>query len=170
MSGNDSPEDAGNMEGDVDSLQVTTIWEVVREYRARILQRFFYLDESTRDALALAVSELAENIVKYGAHGPGRGPTIAVRVTPSRIFVRSENLMRSDEEAQLAIETVARLAEELHENTDATAVYASRIEQTLAEGGQHSRQGFYRIAAVAGFTLRAAIDGKTLTISCERAR
>jgi hypothetical protein len=144
--------------------------EHVHEYRARIRERFSYLNEATRDALVLAVSELAENVVKYGAHGPDNRPTIAIHVTSSSIFIRSENLTRSEDDARLATEIVARLTGELAPPTDATAFYASKIEEALQQGVQHSRQGFYRIAAIAGFGLRAEMDGRKLAVSGERAR
>jgi hypothetical protein len=162
--------DVDSTEVDLDCVEVTERWEFVHEYRRRIRERFSYLGEVTRDALALAVSELAENVVKYAAHEPEYRPTIAIHVTSSSIFIRSENLARSEDDGRLAIEIVGRLAAELAQPTDATAIYASKIEEALEEGVHHSRQGFYRIAAIAGFGLRAEMDGRKLAVSGERAR
>jgi hypothetical protein len=150
-------------------FELIALWEVVRDCRGRVAKSFGYLEREVEEALTVAVAELAENVIKYAALEATEQPYVMVRVTPDSILVRSENAVRSDYDARLACRIVAKVAEETR-GRDATLVYADAIERTLSSSRSHSRQGFYRIVAVAGFQLRAERDGKRLTIIGERTR
>ncbi|MEO8179786.1 MAG: hypothetical protein ABI895_13205 [Deltaproteobacteria bacterium] len=152
-----------------ESFELVTLWEVVRDCRSRIGKSFGYLGRELADALALAVSELAENVVKYAALESAMRPSLTVRVTATRICVRSENSARTEYDARLACSLVAKVAAEMAQ-LDPALAYARAIEQTLARKKGLSRQGFYRIAAVGGFQLRAERNGKLLSIIGERTR
>jgi hypothetical protein len=145
------------------------VWEVARDCRSRIRRTFGYLDGELGDALALAVSELAENVIKYGALSGGPRPLLTVHVTATQISIRCESAARTEYDARLACNLVAKVATEVAEQDPALA-YARAIEQMLDRKQGHSRQGFYRIAVVGGFRLRAERDGKFLTIVGERTR
>jgi len=152
-----------------ETFELRNLWEVARDCRSRIGQSFGYLDRELSEALALAVSELAENVIKYGALSSTTRPILTVRVTEAQICIRCENAARTEYDARLACSLVAKVASEVAE-LDPALAYARAIEQTLGGKQGHSRQGFYRIAAVGGFQIRAERAGKLLTIIGERAR
>jgi hypothetical protein len=152
-----------------ESFELQNLWEVARDCRSGIHESFGYLERELGEALALAVSELAENVIKYGALSGAPRPLLTVRVTATQICIRCENAARSEYDARLACSLVAKVTTEMAAQEPALA-YARAIEQTLFRQQGHSRQGFYRIAAVGGFRLRAERDGKLLTIIGERAR
>jgi hypothetical protein len=149
-------------------FELTTLWEMVRDCRARIGKTFSYLEPEVVEALALVVAELAENVVKYAVLEPAAPPVMTVQVTRERIVVRSENLVRSDYDARLACRLVETAMADLAGRGPEEA-YALAIQKTLAQRSQHSRQGFHRIAAVGRFQLRAERDGRKLIIIGERA-
>ncbi|HVZ32786.1 MAG TPA: hypothetical protein VG963_10190, partial [Polyangiaceae bacterium] len=149
-------------------FELTTLWELVRDCRARIAKVFSYLEPELVEALALVVSELAENVVKYGVLEPAAPPVMSVEVTRERIVVRAENFVRSDYDARLACRLIETAMADLASHGPEEA-YALAIQKTMAQRSQHSRQGFHRIAAVGGFQLRAERHGKKLIIIGERA-
>jgi anti-sigma regulatory factor (Ser/Thr protein kinase) len=149
-------------------FELTTLWEMVRDCRARIAKTFGYLEPEVVEALAIVVSELAENVVKYAVLDSAAPPVMTVQVTRERIVVRAENLVRSDYDARLACRLIEKAMADLAERGPEEA-YALAIQTNLSQKSQHSRQGFHRIAAVARFRLRAERDGKKLIIIGERA-
>jgi hypothetical protein len=150
-------------------FDLSALWEVVRDCRRRVAKSFGYLECEVEEALTIAVAELAENVIKYGVLEGKEPAYVMIRVTPNGIQVRSENAVRSDYDARLACRLVAKVTAET-QGRDATLVYADAIARTLSGSRSHSRQGFYRMAAVGGFQLRAERDGKRLTIIGERTR
>ena len=164
-----SSEAPPSTEAHAERFELGTLWEVVRDCRDHLAKSFGYLDREAGDALALAVSELAENVIKYAEPESLERPSVMVRVAAERILVRSENAVRSHYDARLACRLVAQVAAEVA-GGDSEQAYAAAIERTLGRSTSHSRQGFYRIAAIGGFQLRAELEGKKLTIIGERTR
>jgi hypothetical protein len=147
-----------------EQFQSPTLWQIVRDIRASLGVRFAHLDSHLVDAITLTVSELAENIVKFAAADADRLPSIELETTPVRIRVRSENTVRSKEDAQVVLATLERIRS--HENP--TALFAQSIEESMSRRLSGSRQGFYQIAAVGGFGLEAQLVGDRLIIVAER--
>jgi hypothetical protein len=145
-------------------FQAPTLWQIVRDIRASLGVRFAHFDPNLLDAITLAVSELAENIVKFAAHDAVRLPSIELETTPDRIRIRSENTVRSPEDAQVVLSTIERIRS--HENP--TVLFAQSIEESMNRRSSGSRQGFYQIAAVAGFGLEGQLVGDRLVVVAER--
>ena len=147
-----------------EKLQAPTLWQIVRDIRATMGVRFAHLDSHLIDAITLTVSELAENIVKFAATDAEHLASIELQTTPDQIRVRSENTVRSKEDAQVVLSTIERI--HLHENP--TALFAQSIEESMDRPTDGSRQGFYQIAAVAGFRLQGHLEGDRLVVIAER--
>ena len=146
-----------------EQFQLPTLWQIVRELRATLGVRFAHLEPHLLDAITMTVSELAENIVKFGAHDADL-PSLELEATPTQIRVRSENTVRSSEDAQVVLSTIERIR--AHDNP--TALFAQSIEESLGRATAGSRQGFYQIAAVAGFELQGQLVGDRLVVVAER--
>ena len=145
-------------------FQLPTLWQIVRGLRATIGERFAHLEPHLVDAIKLTVSELAENIVKFAATDGDQTPIIELQASASRIRIRSENTVRSQEDAQ----TVLRTLERIRAHANPTALFAQAIEESLEQASGASRQGFYQIAAVGGFQLEAVVTGDRLVVVAER--
>ncbi|HMJ55918.1 MAG TPA: hypothetical protein VK540_27800 [Polyangiaceae bacterium] len=147
-----------------EQFQLPTLWQIVRDIRATLGVRFAHLDPQLLDAITLTVSELAENIVKFAAPDASHLPSIELEATPTEIRVRSENTVRSSEDAQVVLTTIERIRS--HDNP--TALFAQSIEESMDRRSEGSRQGFYQIAAVAGFRLEGELVGDRLVVVAER--
>lgn len=147
-----------------DHFQLPALWQIARDIRATLSVELAHLEPHLLDAIAMTVSELAENIVKFGAP-PSEGlPRLELETTANDVRVRSENTVRSLEDAEFVLSTIERIRS--HENP--TALFAQSIEESMDRPRSGSRQGFYQIAAVAGFRLQGQLVGERLVVVAER--
>jgi hypothetical protein len=146
------------------SMNAQTPWQVTRQLRVAVLEGLAEHTAELRDATALVATELVENVVKYGLGGEGQEPLVHVDVQADLVRVRTLN-RADDSQARSVLATLTRIAG----HADRDALYADVIEHGL----QHARpgvsqQGFYRIAAVSGFSLHGALRDGQLEIIAER--
>jgi hypothetical protein len=146
------------------SLDVPTLWQLTRQIRSAVLVRLSAHDPNVREATALVASELAENAIKYGLNVDAQEPLVTIEVQPNMVRIRTLNAS-GEVQAHSVLDTLARIAH--HE--DPGALYAEVIEKGIEEPRPGvSQQGFYRIAAVGGFSLEGKWRDGQLEIVAER--
>jgi hypothetical protein len=147
------------------SYEFPTVWDIVRDIRKRTEKQLASLPAELRDATALTVTELAENLAKYADNSDESGSHLELNIIGNRIHVYSENRVDSDERATRVLTALERIAS----HTDPTELYAEAIRNAFTLGAGESQQGFYRIAAVGGFSLTAKYEPqRRLKIFAER--
>lgn len=144
-------------------FQVPCLWEVVREVRGQVHERLSAFSTDVRDSAALVAGELAENIVKYSVEANGAPASLKLTISEEAIEVCSSNgVVASQAEGVLDVLKV------ISSHEDPVELYAEMIEASLNEPTAATQQGFYRIAAVANFSLQAACKENVLTITARR--
>jgi hypothetical protein len=143
---------------------VPAVWETVRDIRAMVEERLHGATPAVRDAAVMVASELAENVLKYSADSGGAS-TLSVDVRADKIAIHTANDVASTQSA----DEVLAMIERIRNSDDATELYAAAIDAKLEQGlNGTTRQGFYRIAAVGEFQLRAWRERRRLFIWAER--
>jgi hypothetical protein len=124
-------------------------------------------DDACREATAMAVAELAENIVKYSA--PATAPyagAIAIESPPGLLRIRATTeVVSSTDEAQRAVEAVAQIARA----PNVADLYRRRLTALFEDPSLPRTQlGLLRIAFEGGFKLTCTQKGRRLEIVAER--
>jgi hypothetical protein len=124
-------------------------------------------DPTCLEALALAASELAENILKYGVeHADPRAGTISVSVEGNLARLCATNAVTSAEDVRVVRDIVDRLSLPA---SDAAALYAERLRELFAHPSlPRAGLGLLRLAFEGGFRLRASFEDPLLQIVAER--
>ena len=126
-----------------------------------------YCDAGCREALVLAASELAENIVKYGAPqtDPSAG-TLSVRIQGDVVRICATNAVASPEDAWMVVDTISRICAP---SSDATQLYRARLQELYANPqAPRAQLGLLRLAFEAGFRLSASFRAPLLQVVAER--
>lgn len=144
-------------------FQVPCLWEIVSEVRCQVSKRLSAFSTDMRDSAGLVAGELVENMVKYSADADGIPSNLKLNITDKMVEVCSSNGV-DPSQARSVIEVLDSIAAHL----DPVQLYAAVIEASLGENTESTRQGFYRIAAVTGFSLNAVCQGNVLTITARR--
>jgi hypothetical protein len=123
-------------------------------------------DPACRDATAMVVMELADNVVKYSP--PSADPiagTVSVEHDGERVRVVSINEVASPDDARTMLEIVSRLAD----GGSPMAMYRSRVAE-LFHGPTQSRTrlGLLRAAFEGGFLLSCSYEPPVLRLVAER--
>lgn len=123
-------------------------------------------DPESRKATDMLVTELAENIVKYGAIESGVfAGTISIALTGSVICVRAKNQVSRSEDAKAVEATIALISAA----PDVTTVYRARLAALFANPKLPRAQlGLLRAAFEGGFRLSCSYENRTLEIEAER--
>jgi hypothetical protein len=126
-----------------------------------------YCDLACREAIVLAASELAENVVKYGVqHQDPRAGAMSVSVHGNVARIRATNAVASADDARSVIEIVARIASA---SSGATELYRARLQELFANpAAQRAQLGLLRLAFEGGFRLSASFEAPLLEIVAER--
>lgn len=124
-----------------------------------------YCSAACQEAVAMVVTELAENIVKYGAKGQGPfAGTVAISVEGNVLRIEASNEV-SPSEATDATRAIAQIAEA----PDVKTLYRSRLEELFRNPGLARAQlGLLRVAYEGGFRLSAKYQSPTLVVIAER--
>lgn len=114
----------------------------------------------------MAVSELAENIVKYGANTEGVfAGSISIAIEEGVIRIRATNAVTNDDEGEQVKESIGQIASA----PDATTMYRSRLAELLANPRLSRTQlGLFRVAIEGGFRMSCSYEPPTLAIVAER--
>jgi hypothetical protein len=125
-----------------------------------------YCERACREAVAMAVSEFAENLVKYGALDPFRSAgTISLRMDGHQVRIRVSNNVQSHEDA----ETVLRMIAKISASANPMDLYRARLRELFENPGLPRAQlGLLRIAFEGGFRLSCSYVFPVLEIVAER--
>ena len=123
--------------------------------------------EACREAVALAVTELGENLLKYGAPSdPVHAGTIAVAVEGNCIRVRAVGGVLSPDDARSVAGIVGKLAAR---EPGAGALYRNRLHELFENPSLAKAQlGLIRVAFEGGFRLSYSFSPPELEIIAER--
>jgi hypothetical protein len=124
-------------------------------------------DAACREAIVLAASELAENIVKYGVQHPDpRAGTVTVGVHGKVARIRATNAVASTDDARHVVAMVARMSEA---SSNVAALYRARLRELFANpGAPRAQLGLLRLAFEGSFRLSASFEAPLLQIVAER--
>jgi hypothetical protein len=125
-----------------------------------------YCDPACREAAVLAVAELAENVVKYGAHNHAAGaPTLAIGLQGKVVRIRVKNPVNSGTDARSVVDAVSRIAS----SPDVRDLYRTRLAQLFANPTLPRAQlGLLRIAFEGRFRLSCDYHDPFLELVAER--
>jgi anti-sigma regulatory factor (Ser/Thr protein kinase) len=148
------------------------IWSVRRQPNAVHEARRFaelavtFCGSDCREATVMAVSEFAENLIKYGVQTDGSNAgTIAVSVEGDLVRVRVTNVVASPAEARFAQDMISRIAS----SPDLTELYRKRLQELFENPGLPRAQlGLLRVAFEGGFRLSCSMRYPLLEIIAER--
>jgi hypothetical protein len=120
-----------------------------------------------REAVALAVCELGENLIKYGEpNASAHAGTIGVSVEGARVVVRATNRVSSSEDAERVAELVAELGRSTASVHD---LYRARLRDLFSNPDEPRTQlGLLRMAFEGGFRLSCRFEAPELHIIAER--
>lgn len=126
-----------------------------------------YCTPECREAVALAVCELGENLIKYGEHGgdPHAG-TIGVSVDEGSVRVRAINRVVSHEDARRVAELVSQLGAS---GASVQELYKKRLADLFSNPDEPRTQlGLLRMAFEGGFHLSCKFEAPELQIIAVR--
>jgi hypothetical protein len=120
-----------------------------------------------REAVALAVCELGENLIKYGDPNAGAyAGTIGLSVEDARIVVRATNRVSSLEDAERVAELVRELG---RSDSSVQDLYKARLQDLFSNPDEPRTQlGLLRMAFEGGFRLSCRFEAPELHIIAER--
>jgi hypothetical protein len=122
-----------------------------------------HCDAECREATTLVVSELAENMVKYGP--PKEPGAIAIGVEEELVRVRATNVVESETDARQVVGTVSRIAAA----AQVRDLYRDRLRELFDNPGLPRAQlGLLRVAFEGGFQLSCNFKAPVLEIVAER--
>jgi hypothetical protein len=124
-----------------------------------------YCNANCRQAATMAVSEFAENLVKYSAADSSTGAgTIGIGVVDDKLRVRAVNAVCSAADARRVQETVARIS-----SSNVKELYRTRLAELFKNPGLARAQlGLLRVAFEGGFRLSCVFEPPRLMIVAER--
>jgi hypothetical protein len=127
-----------------------------------------YCSPECREAVSLAVCELGENVVKYGACGAdAHAGTIGVGIDGDTIRIRATNRVTAADDAHKVAELISRISQR---GTDVRDLYRNRLKELFSNPTLPRTQlGLLRMAFEGGFRLSCNVRGAELEITAERA-
>jgi hypothetical protein len=126
-----------------------------------------YCDVDCRQAVAMVVSEFAENLVKYSAKDDQvYAGTISILREGGVVRIRAKNAVASPDEGRRVQEAITRIAT----SPSITELYRSRLQELFKNPQLPRAQlGLLRIAFEGGFRLSCSFEASVLEITAERA-
>jgi anti-sigma regulatory factor (Ser/Thr protein kinase) len=138
--------------------------EEARRFAERVLSDV-ERDPGRRDAIAMVVMELADNVVKYSP--PTATPiagTIHLEHVGGRVRIVAVNEVATPDDARSIVEILSSLAGE----GGALAMYRSRVAELFQQrGGPRTRLGLLRAAFEGGFVLSCSYEAPVLRLVAE---
>jgi hypothetical protein len=127
-----------------------------------------YCSPECREAVSLAVCELGENVVKYGARGAdAHSGTIGVGVDGDTIRIRATNRVGVPDDARRVADLISRISQK---GADVRDLYRNRLKELFTNPALPRAQlGLLRMAFEGGFRLSCHVRGAELEITAERA-
>jgi hypothetical protein len=127
-----------------------------------------YCSPECREAVSLAVCELGENVVKYGAPDADQhAGTIGVGIDGDTIRIRATNRVGALDDARKVADLIARIS---RKGADVRDLYRRRLKELFTNPGLPRTQlGLLRMAFEGGFRLSCNVRGAELEITAERA-
>lgn len=125
-----------------------------------------YCDAACREAVVLAVAELAENVIKYGAvnHNAGAA-TLAIGLHGNVVRIRVKNPVKSGSEARSVVEAVSRISS----SPNVRDLYRKRLAELFANPSLPRAQlGLLRIAFEGRFRLSCDYHDPFIELVAER--
>ena len=147
-------------------------WKLPREQKAvddaiRFAElAISYCTSDCREATAMAVAELAENVLKYGAsdESPGAG-TIAIGVNSNLVRIRVKNRVNKREDGERVLAGVMRIAA----SPKVMELYRNRLQELFEQPSlKRAQLGLLRIAFEGGFHLSCSYEHPMLEVVAER--
>src|SRR5262249_49711317 len=150
----------------VKSNTLERTWKLRRERNAVNEARRFaelavtYCDDESKQAIAMAVSEFAENLLKYSATtGDPNAGTIAIGVEQDVVRVRATNTVVSHEDALRVQDAVKKIAS----SPNVMDLYRGRLRELFENPNLPRAQlGLLRVAFEGGFKLSCAFEAPHL--------
>ena len=139
-------------------------WQSVEVVHASLHACLQAEHQELRDAINMAASELAENLVKYGSAAMGRAAgTLSLHREPGAVSLCTENGASRDD-ADLVTSTITTA-----QGAGAEAAYLRRLEElACVSRTPYSRLGLLRILFEGGFDLSCRYEEPLLTIIAHR--
>jgi hypothetical protein len=127
-----------------------------------------YCSPECREAVSLAVCELGENLVKYGAPGSdAHAGTIGVGIDGDTIRIRATNRVGVPDDAKKVADLISRISQR---GADVRDLYRNRMKELFTNPDLPRTQlGLLRMAFEGGFRLSCSVRGAELEITAERA-
>jgi hypothetical protein len=125
-----------------------------------------YCEPACREAASMAVSEFAENLVKYSSSKRGmKAGTIAISAEGGRVRIRARNDVGAQDDAQAVLATISKLAA----SGTAKDLYRARLSELFSNPSLPRAQlGLLRIAFEGSFRLSCSYVAPVLEITAER--
>ncbi|HEV8244769.1 MAG TPA: DUF6272 family protein [Polyangiaceae bacterium] len=125
-----------------------------------------YCNAEAKQAIAMAVSEFAENLLKYGSsEGDAGAGVIGIGVEHNTIRVRATNDVVSSEDARRVQDVVQKISA----SPNVKDLYRSRLRELFENPTLPRAQlGLLRVAFEGGFKLSCAFEASRLEIVAER--
>jgi hypothetical protein len=126
-----------------------------------------YCDDESREAATMVVSELAENMLKYGAAGTGLfAGTISITVEGRTLCIKSTNEVAHPDDAQRVEKSIAEIAA----SPSVATLYRDRLAKLFSNPGiPRAELGLLRAAFEGGVRLSCSFEPPLLHIVAERA-
>ena len=124
-----------------------------------------HCDKKSREAAAIAVLELVNNLIKY-ADGTGReSRTLRIQLDGEWLRIQSHNTVLSHEDGLAVVE----LVDKINSTPSICALYRDRLRTLLTNPAVPRAQlGLLRIAYEGGFRLSCTYTAGSLEIEAER--
>ena len=139
-------------------LRVPSLWDLLRDVRARIGTHLQDADPDLRDATMMAASELVENAIKYGKSGPDAPESwMRLQERDGKLELKVSSGTRSTEAARSTIDRI----ETIKKAPDKTALYVNRLKELASQprlAGSSTQLGLYRVVGEGEFELDCSID------------
>jgi hypothetical protein len=125
-----------------------------------------YCDVACREATAMVVTELAENMIKYGGtHAGVFAGTISIVTSNGIIRITAGNEVASASDASSVKEAIGKISQA----DDVMTLYRSRLAELFTNPGLARAQlGLLRAAFEGGFRLSCSYEPPSLVIVAER--
>ena len=125
-----------------------------------------YCEPECREAASMAVSEFAENLVKYSASNQGKkAGTISISAEGGRLRIRARNDVSAQDDAQKVLATISKI----ESSGTAKELYRARLSELFSNPSLPRAQlGLLRIAFEGSFRLSCSYVAPVLEIIAER--
>jgi hypothetical protein len=136
------------------SLTLSHEWDQASNVRQSVDASIPFTHHDLKDAIIMTASELVENAIKHGMHGPGNPPaTFSMNVDRASVIIVVSNGVRPAKAAKL----IARI-DRIMAAEDRGALYMERMSELISQKSAHGGLGLYRIAFEGGFDLHVQLS------------